>query len=110
MAQRVCPTGRFWRVQPGDTLFLIAGRIGTTVEEILRLNPGINPRNLQVGQLICLPPERPCPSGIFWIVAPGDTLFKIARTMGTTVEQILALNPGLNPQNLQPGLKICLPG
>jgi LysM repeat protein len=42
-------------VEPGDTLFLIARSTGTTVEKLLELNPGINPRNLQAGQTICLP-------------------------------------------------------
>ncbi|MEW5762944.1 MAG: LysM domain-containing protein, partial [Bacillota bacterium] len=95
-----CPSGRYWRVEPGDTLYLIALRVGTTVEELRRLNPGIDPNNLQVGQFICLP-EPVCPSGVFWIVAPGDTLYSIARTMGTTVEKLLELNPHVDPLNLQ---------
>jgi len=52
----------------------------------------------------------PCPSGIYWEVAPGDTLFSIARATGTTVERLLELNPQVDPRNLQVGQKICLPG
>ncbi|MBS4021632.1 MAG: LysM peptidoglycan-binding domain-containing protein [Dethiobacter sp.] len=51
----------------------------------------------------------PCPTGLFLEIAPGDTLFKIAREQGTTVQAILALNPGLDPKNLQIGQVICLP-
>ncbi|WP_156275317.1 LysM peptidoglycan-binding domain-containing protein [Neomoorella glycerini] len=105
-----CPSGRYWRVEPGDTLYLIALRIGTTVDELLRLNPGVDPYNLQVGQVLCLPPEPPCPSGVYWEVAPGDTLYSIARATGTTVEKLLELNPHIDPYNLQVGQKICLPG
>lgn len=108
--QPPCPSGRYWRVKAGDTLYLIALRTGTTVAELLRLNPGVDPHNLQIGRLICLPPERICPSGVFWVVEPGDTLFLIARSTGTTVEKLLELNPGINPRNLQAGQTICLPG
>jgi len=104
-----CPSGRYLRIAAGDTLYLIAQRLGTTVSELLRLNPGVNPFQLQVGQLLCLP-ERFCPSRVFWEVSPGDTLFTIARATGTTVEKLLELNPGINPLNLQAGQAICLPG
>ncbi|CEP67683.1 LysM domain [Moorella glycerini] len=105
-----CPSGRYWRVEAGDTLYLIALRIGTTVDELLRLNRGVDPYNLQIGQVLCLPPEPPCPSGVYWEVAPGDTLYSIARVTGTTVEKLLELNPHVDPYNLQVGQKICLPG
>lgn len=50
-----CPSGVYWEVAPGDTLFNIAQRVGTTVQRLMQLNPGINPRNLQIGQQLCLP-------------------------------------------------------
>ncbi len=106
--QPPCPSQRYWKVEVGDTLYLIALRLGTTVEELVRLNPGIDPHNLQVGQLICLPQEA-CPSGVYWVVAPGDTLYGIARATGAPLEKILALNPHVDPLNLQVGQLICLP-
>ena len=106
--QPPCPSGRFWRVEAGDTFYLIALRTGTTLAELERLNPGVDPDNLQIGQLICLPAQV-CPSGVFWIVAAGDTLFGIARAAGTTVEKLLELNPHVDPYNLQIGQTICLP-
>jgi LysM repeat protein len=105
-----CPSGRFWRVEAGDTPYLIAVRIGTTVAELERLNPGIDPYNLEIGQVLCLPAEPPCPSGVYWEVAPGDTLYNIALATGTTVERLLELNPRVDPSNLQIGQSICLPG
>lgn len=105
-----CPTGRFWRVEEGDTLFKIATELGLALEDLLELNPGIDPENLQVGQLVCLPAEfPPCPSGVFWEVAAGDTLYSIAIAVGTTVEKLFELNPGIDPYNLRIGQKICLP-
>ncbi len=105
-----CPTGRYWKIRQGDTLYKIARQLSTTVSSIIKLNPGINPRWLQVGQIICIPLPLPCPSGVYWEVAAGDTLYGIAREVGTTVQQLIELNPGINPNNLQIGQQVCLPG
>ena len=39
-----------YAVRSGDTLGTIAERFGTTVDELLALNPGIDPHALRVGQ------------------------------------------------------------
>jgi LysM repeat protein len=63
-------------VAPGDTLFSIARRYGTTVEELMRLN-GLDssPPDLQVGQVLKLPApssqERPSPGGAQRTPSPG---------------------------------------
>jgi LysM repeat protein len=41
-----------YSVRSGDTLGRIAERFGTTVDELLVLNPGIDPRALRVGQTL----------------------------------------------------------
>jgi hypothetical protein len=41
-----------YSVRSGDTLGTIAERFGTTADELLVLNPGIDPRALRVGQSI----------------------------------------------------------
>ena len=51
-----CPQGTMsYTVRSGDTLYLLAHRYNTTVEAIMRANPGIDPYNLQIGQVICIP-------------------------------------------------------
>ena len=45
-------TARYYTVQAGDTLGAIALREKTTVDELLRLNPGIDPTALHAGQRI----------------------------------------------------------
>ena len=52
-------------IGPGDTLWTIAARhypgqhTGEIVHEIRKLNPGINPGRLQVGQAILIPEVTP---------------------------------------------------
>ena len=53
---------------------------------------------------------RQCPTGsVPYTYQEGDTLYTISRRFNTTVEAILAINPGLNPLNLYGGLRICIP-
>ncbi len=42
-------------IQPGDTLYLIAQKYYTNLARLLAANPGIDPYNLQVGQMIIVP-------------------------------------------------------
>jgi LysM repeat protein len=111
------PCPRNWEryaIRAGDTLYAIAQSRGTTVSALTANNPGINPNDLRVGQLICVPRgggapgPGPCP-GTFYTIRSGDTLFRIANERGTTVDAIIRLNPSLNSNNLQVGQIICLP-
>ncbi|TFU25237.1 peptidoglycan endopeptidase [Thermus tengchongensis] len=90
-------------VAPGDTLFSIARRHGTTVEELMRLN-GLDTFLIQPGQVLRLPQggER------IHVVAPGDTLFSLARRYGTTVEELMRLN-GLSTPGLKVGQTLRIP-
>ena len=45
----------FYEIQSGDYLSRIARAYGVTLEEILKLNPGIEPNRLQIGQKIRVP-------------------------------------------------------
>jgi LysM repeat protein len=43
---------RYYTIESGDTLGSVAAKESTTVTELLRLNPGIDPNGLHVGQRI----------------------------------------------------------
>ena len=117
---RPCPAGtRPYSVQAGDTFFSIARRFNITVAELAAANPGVNPDALRVGQIICIPqvsvpPQPPtpgvCPPGTFaYTIRSGDTFFSLAQRFNTTVEAIQRANPGVDPNNLQIGQRICIP-
>lgn len=44
-----------YTIQPGDSLFFLAQRFNTTVDTIMSVNPGLNPYNLLIGQVILIP-------------------------------------------------------
>jgi LysM repeat protein len=53
--------GQTYTVQPGDIPVTIAERFGITVEELLAANPGVDPRGLQVGDVLIIPPGATAP-------------------------------------------------
>lgn len=120
-----------YSIQPGDTLWDLAGQYDTTVDDILDFNPDLDPDDLMVGQVIAIPdpqprrppfrppsgpPRRPpfrgpfCPAGRVHVVRPNDTLFRIAVRYGVSVSQIVRRNPHVNFQfGLRPGQSLCVP-
>lgn len=83
-----------------------------TVAAIIAANPGIDPNNLRVGQIICIPGTSPgrCPSGSSeYTIRAGDTYFSLARRFNVSVQAIMDANPGVNPDALQIGQIICIP-
>jgi LysM repeat protein len=50
--QSTTTAARYYTIESGDTLGSVALKENTTVDALLRLNPGINPQALHVGQQI----------------------------------------------------------
>jgi len=51
--------GQTYTVQQGDIPVSIAAKFGITVEALLAANPGINPNNLHIGDVLVIPPKPP---------------------------------------------------
>lgn len=86
---------------------MIAFRLEASVMRILAANPGLDPNNLQVGQVICIPS---CPPNhVSRIIERGDTLYQIAQDYGVSVASILEANPGVDPNSLRVGQRLCIP-
>ncbi|MFO7664235.1 MAG: LysM peptidoglycan-binding domain-containing protein [Chloroflexota bacterium] len=112
-------------VRPGDTLWGISRQFGTTVDAIVQANNISNPNLIYVNQVLevptdatttppvttPIPPPSPPPTGnITYVVQPGDTLSKIARQYGTTVQAIVQANNIPNPNLIYVGQVLVIPG
>ena len=106
LPQAYVPIGyQTYMVQRGDTLRILANEWGTTVWDILRVNPQIyNANVLYAGQVINTPFTGGVQAGSYYTVQPGDTLRIIAGYYGKTVYDLLALNPTIwNPNIIYVG-------
>jgi LysM repeat protein len=57
-----------------------------------------------------VPTPTPEPTPQVYVVAKGDTMSKIARKYGVTIDEILAVNPQIkNPNKIQIGDEIVIP-
>ena len=78
-----------YTVQSGDTLYGIARKYNTTVDEIKRLN-NLTSNIINVGEILNIPNSST--NYISYIVSRGDTLYGIAKKYNTTVDEIKRLN------------------
>ena len=94
----VNPNNMFmYTVEKGDSLYSIARKYNTTVNDIINLNY-LKSNNLSVGQVIRIPEtyfkqdEMTMPNYISYTVKPGDTLYSIASNNGVSVDTIISDN------------------
>jgi len=113
-AVKPCP-GRFYKVKAGETFVSIAKKFGYTLDALLVVNSGIDPKQLRAGQEICLPPAPgagpvSCPGGSIYVIEPGDTFFTIAQKYSVPIEELKKANPHIkNINKLDAGTPICIP-
>ncbi len=109
------PTGgtQTYVVQPGDTLYGIALRFGTTVAAIAQANGIVNPAFIRDGTRLTIPSGTsgtPSQSGSVYVVQPGDTLSSIAARFGTTYWAIAMANNLPNANFIRAGQTLIIPG
>lgn len=79
-------------VQKGDSLYSIARKLNTTVDELKRLN-NLTSNTLSIGQVLKIPSQVVIDDEEnIYVVKSGDTLYKIAQNYNTTVDELKNLN------------------
>jgi LysM repeat protein len=83
------------KVDAGETLYGLSKRYGTTVDDILKLNPTAD-GGLEIGQIVKVPYVRSVKqvstNGSIHRVAEKETLFSISRLYGISVDDIKSWN------------------
>lgn len=97
-----------YTVQRGDTLWSIAKKFNTNVNDLKRLN-NLSSNVLYIGQTLKVPEYYKAEdTNISYVVKKGDTLYSIANQYGTTVNDIKKYN-NLTSDSLSIGQIIEIP-
>ena len=118
-------------VKQGETLYGLAKSYGTTIDELIAVNPG-SENGIKIGQKLMIPTSRTieraavdadkqvhdafsqnsapiAPLGsdpVYQIINDGEDIYTIAKHYNTSIESILINNPGLKPDEYVAGTKI----
>ena len=107
------PTHGVHVVQPGENLFRIARRYGTSVAVLAALNGITNPNHVYVGQRLTLPDATSTApvtgEESIYIVRAGDTLSAIALRYGVSTWALAQANHLRNPSLLFVGQRLHIP-
>lgn len=113
------PTPIKYKVQPGDTLQLIAGMYGTTVKALIEANGLGADGFIRAGDELLIPATEgslvpatsPTPSGntLVYAVQPGDTLYTIAMRFGSRIDWIASANNMKVTDLLHPNQSLLIP-
>ena len=101
------PSGDYYTVQRGDTLYKIANFYNISVDEIKRIN-NLNTNTISVGQKLLVNPNKKDNNYITYTVEAGDSLSKLARLYNTTVDEIKRIN-NLTSNTIVIGEELLLP-
>ena len=96
-----------YTVKSGDTLYGIASKYNTTVDEFKSLN-NLTSNTLSIGQTLKIPSGTTSDNSSTYTVKSGDTLYGIANKYNTTVDAIKNLN-NLGSNNLSIGQVLKIP-
>jgi LysM repeat protein len=107
------------QVETGDKLLTIAAKYGSSVNDIMTVNPGLDADSLPVGQTVAVPiifnqpkmvsQSRDASQEVIYVVQSGDIPLSIAAQFDVPVEILLAANDIIDPTLLQIGQELTIP-
>ena len=99
-------------VAQGQTLYSISKLYNTTVEEIIKFNPG-SAEKLSIGQKLIIPSNSNAKGDNKNVkthtIQPGETLYRLSKMYDVTTDELCAANPGLSINNFRAGETIVIP-
>ncbi len=97
-------------VTQGQTLYSISKMYNTTVDEIIKFNPGCA-EVLSIGQKLIIPSNsaQEKKSARTHTIKSGETLYRLSKMYNITTEELCAANPGLSINNFRAGEVILIP-
>ena len=91
------------KIAPGDTVYSIARRHGTTIRDLILKNGLVAPYKILAGQTLLIPiPER-------HIVVTGDTVFALSNKYKVDMRTLVELNTLKPPYQLKKGQVLKIP-
>ncbi|ASK64075.1 sporulation protein [Virgibacillus phasianinus] len=88
-------------VKPGDSLYTIGQKYAVSIDMIRLVNGLVSPE-IVPGQALLI-------HTFIYIVQPGDSLHQIAQMAYVSLDRLMSANPGLDPDNLLPGMEVVIP-
>ena len=108
-----CPAGsESYRVQRGDSFYLIARKFGISVRALMNANPAIAAGRLLVGDILCVPvgEGRSCPVGSSaYTVQQGQSVVDVMLSSNVSLRALREYNEDIRLTALRPGDVLCVP-
>lgn len=98
-------------VAQGQTLYSISKLYNTTVDEIIKFNPG-SAEKLSIGQKLIIPKNskgKDNKNVKTHTIQQGETLYRLSKMYNVTTDELCAANPGLSINNFRAGETIVIP-
>jgi LysM repeat protein len=100
------PAIRSYTVRPGDTIDIVAARLGLHPQTIVWANPELEGGTLKPGQVLVAPPV----DGVLHQVERGETADGLAQAYGVAAPTLLQYNGLQSADQVRPGLRLLIPG
>ena len=101
-----------YRVQRGDSFYLIARKFGISVRALMNANPNIAAGHLLVGDILCVPvgEGRSCPVGSSaYTVQQGQSVVDVMLSSNVSLRALREYNEDIRLTALRPGDVLCVP-